>query len=101
MADALKALTSGELVLIVLVMGWALQKSLDAFLERSKNQTNQASQTLKEQTTALNQNTLAIQKLEIQLESLIDTIRLVPKLKEDVRIAFTKIKELENGRQRK
>ena len=98
MENALKELTSGELVVIVLSLGWLLNKALDSFLEQRKLKSTETSIILKEQTTALNQNTLAIQKLEIQLESLNEAIRVVPKLKEDVRVAFTKIKELENGR---
>lgn len=101
MADALKGLNSSELILIILVLGGIGKYVLDAYLDRSKQSLIKNSETVKEQTQALTQNTLAITKLEIQLEQLVDLIKQVPKLKEDVRVAFTKIKELENGSRRK
>lgn len=90
MESLLKDLSPTELILLVLVLGFVCKEAYKAYLERNKAQTS-----------ALTENTLAIQKLEIQFEQLVDLIRSVPKLKEDVRVAFTKIKELENDRRKK
>jgi len=50
---------------------------------------------------ALSSNTMAIIKLQVQIEQLMELLGSIPKMKEDISYAHSKIREIQNGQDSK
>jgi len=84
--DYLKTMPVGVLIAIILGLGFILN---GYWKDRKRG--------LDKRDKALEENTRAIIKLEIQIERLTDLLTIVPKLKADIDIAHEKIRDLQNS----
>lgn len=84
MADYLKSMPQGVLIAIILLLAFVLN---GYWKDRKKG--------LERHDKALEDNTKAILRLQIQLESITQVLTLVPKLKADIDFAHDKIRNLE------
>lgn len=85
MAEYLKTIPAWALIAIIVLMAYVLNGYWD---DRKR--------VLEKRDELLAANTQAIMKLELQIEQLVDLIKIVPKLEADMDYAFSKIRDLEN-----
>lgn len=85
MIDFLKTIPIWALIVVILLMGYIL----NGYWDDRKRQ-------LDKRDEALEANTLAIMKLQLQIEQLTNLLTIVPKLKADIDWAHDKIRDIEN-----
>jgi hypothetical protein len=81
----------------IIVLSIVLIKALsDTILWIFKEYWNESKENSERHSNALQANTMAIIKLQIQIEQLTELLTVVPKLREDVNYAHEKIREIQN-----
>lgn len=96
MIEGLRELPSSVLIFLLIVGGYVLIGIFHLGAWIFKQWWDSRKENLLLQTQALQQNTLAIQKLQLQMERLNEFLHIIPKLQTDVAIAHQKIRDLSN-----
>lgn len=97
MIETLRDLPSSVLIFLLCVGGYIFIGLFHVGTWAFNEWWNARKEAKGKQLDALLQNTLAIQKLEIQMERLNELLHLIPKLQTDVAVAHQKIRDLANG----
>jgi len=97
LTDFLKIIPIWALIALVVFLVFIIQGFIAIGSFFFKDYWNNSKEKLEKHEKALLENTMAIVKLQVQLERLTDLLILVPKLKEDISFAHEKIREIQNG----
>ncbi len=99
MIEYIKSLPSGTLVALVLGLILVLRVGIDVLVFFFKDYWNERKGQIEKREIALQANTSAIMKLQLQIEQLTDLLTIVPKLKADVDFAHEKIRDIQATRE--
>jgi hypothetical protein len=99
MIEVIEKLDTPVLVVLLAGAGIALASLINVMGFFFRDWWNDRKSVNQNQTNALLANTMSIQKLEIQMERLNDLLSMLPKLRADVDMAHSKIRDLD-GRAR-
>ena len=97
MVDYLKTLSPSALIALILAFAFVFKGAIDVLAWFLKDYWSDHKINAEKRDKALIDNTMAIVKLQVQIEGLIQALSIVPKLKDDIDRAHAKIRDLQNG----
>ena len=97
LTELLKVIPTWMLISIIVVLAFMAQTLIEVIVWFFKDFWHNRKGQIEKHEKALLENTMAIVKLQVQLERLTDLLVIVPKLKDDISYAHQKIRELENN----
>lgn len=93
MVELIRDLPQSVQLGLILIMGYALLASIKAAAWFFRDWYTEGRAKALKQTEALLANTMAIQKLELQVERLNEFLHVIPKMKDDINALHSKLRD--------